>query len=200
MAAPAGIPRPRLNLPCSSMNATVPITIADIPHTICNRTSTGNGRSHSGVFVQVTCLLQRAELTFIEIILKANGKLASAHRAICVLKWNWRKTENTLLTYHWGCFSFLYLRSSSNTHSLQYTTITFFKPLQITNLTHNSFLYICLFQFSTCFEQASAHHQKSQLYQYDLWCMSLYVGDRVVCRLKIPYHTVTSRHGHFPPT
>jgi len=49
-------------------------------------------------------------------------------------------------------------------------------------LTHNSFSYIYLFQFSTCFEQPSAHHQENQLYQYDLWYMSLYVGDRVVCR------------------
>jgi len=50
-------------------------------------------------------------------------------------------------------------------------------------LTHNYFSYICLFQFSTCFEQPSAHHQDSQLYQYDLWYMSLYtVGDRAVCR------------------
>jgi len=48
-------------------------------------------------------------------------------------------------------------------------------------LTHNSFSYICLFQFSTCFEQPSAHHQESQLYQYHLWYVSLYVGDRVVC-------------------
>jgi len=36
-------------------------------------------------------------------------------------------------------------------------------------------LYL-LFQFTTCFEQPSAHHQESQLYQYDLWYMSLYVG------------------------
>jgi hypothetical protein len=27
-------------------------------------------------------------------------------------------------------------------------------------------IYKYLFQFSTCFEQPSAHHQKSQLYQY----------------------------------
>ena len=46
---------------------------------------------------------------------------------------------------------------------------------------YNSFSYICLFQFSTCFERPSAHHQDRQLYQYDLWYMSLYVGDRVVC-------------------
>ena len=46
---------------------------------------------------------------------------------------------------------------------------------------HNSFSYICLLQFSTCFEQTSAHHQESQLYKYDLWYMSLYVDDHVVC-------------------
>ena len=39
------------------------------------------------------------------------------------------------------------------------------------------FSYICLFHLSTCFEQPSAHHQDSQLYQYDLWYMSLYAGD-----------------------
>jgi len=52
-------------------------------------------------------------------------------------------------------------------------------------LTHNFFSYVCLFQFSTCFEQPSARHQESQLYQYDLWYMSLFVGDRVVCRLSL---------------
>jgi len=49
---------------------------------------------------------------------------------------------------------------------------------------YNYFSYICLFQFCTCFEQPSAHHQESHLYQYDLWYMSLYVGDRVVCRFR----------------
>ena len=42
------------------------------------------------------------------------------------------------------------------------------------------FSYICLFQFSTCFEQPCAHHQESE---YDIWYMSLSVGDRMVCRL-----------------
>jgi hypothetical protein len=48
-------------------------------------------------------------------------------------------------------------------------------------LDDNTFSYIRLFEFSTCFEKPSAHHQESQLYQYDLWYVSLYVGDRVVC-------------------
>ena len=34
---------------------------------------------------------------------------------------------------------------------------------------------------STCFEQPCAHQQENQLYQY-IWYMSLYVGDRLVCR------------------
>jgi len=34
-----------------------------------------------------------------------------------------------------------------------------------------------VFQFSTCFEQPRAHHQEYQLYQYNLWYMSLCVGD-----------------------
>jgi len=54
------------------------------------------------------------------------------------------------------------------------------QSLQITNLKHNSFSYICLFQFCTCFERPSADHQESQLYQYDLWYMSLYVGGFVI--------------------
>jgi len=42
------------------------------------------------------------------------------------------------------------------------------------NLTHNSFLCIYLFQFSTCFEQPRAHHQENQLYQYNLWYVTLW--------------------------
>ena len=44
------------------------------------------------------------------------------------------------------------------------------------------FFCVCLFQFSTCFEHSSAHHQEIQLYQYDIWYMSLYVGERLVSR------------------
>jgi len=59
----------------------------------------------------------------------------------------------------------------------------------------NSFSYICLFQFSTCFEQSSAHHQQSQLYQYDPWYMSPYVGDRVVRRFTCIPRTVIYTRG-----
>ena len=48
------------------------------------------------------------------------------------------------------------------------------------------FFFVCLFQFSTCFEQPCAHYQESQLYQYDIWYMSLCVCDRLVCRLGVP--------------
>ena len=44
------------------------------------------------------------------------------------------------------------------------------------------FFPVYLFQFSTCFEQPRAHHQENQLYQYNIWYMSLCVGDRFVCR------------------
>jgi hypothetical protein len=41
---------------------------------------------------------------------------------------------------------------------------------------------MCLFHFSTYFEQPSAHHQGDQLYQYIIWYISLRVGGRLVCR------------------
>jgi len=40
------------------------------------------------------------------------------------------------------------------------------------------FFFMNLFQFSTCFDQPRAHHQENQLYQYNLWYMSLCVGYR----------------------
>ena len=39
------------------------------------------------------------------------------------------------------------------------------------------FFSMCLLHFSTCFEQPRAHHQEKQLYQYNIWYMSLCVGD-----------------------
>jgi hypothetical protein len=54
---------------------------------------------------------------------------------------------------------------------------------------------MCLFQFSTCFEQPRAHHQESQLYQYNIQYMSLYVGDHFVCRSEKKFSTYT-RNGH----
>jgi len=50
---------------------------------------------------------------------------------------------------------------------------------------------LCLFQFSTCFEHPCAHHQENQLYQYDIWYMSHYVGDRLACIPDGHLHRVT---------
>ena len=54
----------------------------------------------------------------------------------------------------------------------------------LVNNQHDAQLFFLtrLFQFSTCFEQQSAHHQENQLYQYNFWYMSHCVGDRLVCR------------------
>jgi hypothetical protein len=32
---------------------------------------------------------------------------------------------------------------------------------------------MCLFQFSKCFEHPRAHHQENQLYQYNIWYVTL---------------------------
>jgi len=46
------------------------------------------------------------------------------------------------------------------------------------------FFFVYVYFNSICFEHSSAHHQKIQVYQYYIWYMSLYVGDRLVCRFK----------------
>jgi hypothetical protein len=48
--------------------------------------------------------------------------------------------------------------------------------IPVNNQLDAQFFLICLFQFSTCFEQPNAHHQENQLYQYNIWCMPLVVG------------------------
>jgi hypothetical protein len=45
-----------------------------------------------------------------------------------------------------------------------------------------------LFQF-TRFEQPRAHHQENQLYQYNIWYMSLCVGDHFVCKSESSFPT-----------
>ena len=45
------------------------------------------------------------------------------------------------------------------------------------------------------FRAISAHHQESQLYQYNLRYMSLYVGNGVVCRSHRHLHRVTYTRG-----
>jgi len=51
------------------------------------------------------------------------------------------------------------------------------------------FFRICLFQFSTCFEQPCAHHQESQLYQYNIWYVSLWPSDTQVWPFRPNLHT-----------
>jgi hypothetical protein len=48
------------------------------------------------------------------------------------------------------------------------------QSLWINKLRHNSFYYICSIEFPTSFEKPSAHHQESQLNQYEVWYMSLW--------------------------
>jgi len=65
------------------------------------------------------------------------------------------------------------------------------KFLVINQLEAQFFFLICLFIFFTCFEQPCAHHQECQLYQYDIWYMSLCTGDCLVCRLALYRVTYT---------
>jgi len=56
---------------------------------------------------------------------------------------------------------------------------------------HNSFFLYVYFNSLYIFEQSCAHHQESQLYQYDIWYMSLYIGDCL-------YQTITYTERHIP--
>jgi hypothetical protein len=51
------------------------------------------------------------------------------------------------------------------------------------------FFSMYLFQFSTCFEKPRAHHQENQLYQHNIWYMSLFVDNRFVCRSEMNFPT-----------
>jgi len=62
-------------------------------------------------------------------------------------------------------------------------------------LTH-FFQYSYLFHFSTYFDQPSAHHQENRLYQYIIWCISLCVGDCLVCRSLRTVIRVPDSHLH----
>ena len=59
------------------------------------------------------------------------------------------------------------------------------------------FFSIYLFQFYACFEQPRAHHQENQMYQYNIWYMSLCVGDRFVCRSEVS-DRIVREVGHLP--
>jgi len=53
---------------------------------------------------------------------------------------------------------------------------------------------MCLFHFSTRFEQPNAHHQENQLYQYIIWYISLCVGGCLVCRSSLT--SIPDGHQH----
>ena len=82
------------------------------------------------------------------------------------------------------------------------------KTLNLKYMVHDQldtqFISMYLFQFYTCFEQPHTHHQENQLYQYNLWYMSLRVGDRFVCRsernfsFQPAHETVIDTEWHIP--
>ena len=61
-----------------------------------------------------------------------------------------------------------------------------FEEILVNDQPDAQFLSICLFYFSTCFEQPRDQHQENQLYQYNIWYMSLCLSDRLVCRSRSP--------------
>jgi hypothetical protein len=61
----------------------------------------------------------------------------------------------------------------------------------VNNQLDSQFFFICLFQFSTCFEQPRAHHRENQLYQYTIWYVSHCVDDRLVYRSGSSFLTCT---------
>jgi hypothetical protein len=48
---------------------------------------------------------------------------------------------------------------------------------------------MCLFQFSTCFEQPRAHHQENQLYRYNIWYVSIWPSSMQVGKFLPDLHT-----------
>jgi len=63
--------------------------------------------------------------------------------------------------------------SSLNTPLFKWGMLTEIRIILFNDQRNAQFFYIYLFQFSTCFEHSSAHHQEIQMYQYDIWYMSL---------------------------
>jgi hypothetical protein len=63
-----------------------------------------------------------------------------------------------------------------------YISLTVHLGIILVNNHLDALFFVCLFHFSTCFVQPSAHHQESQLYLYIIWYIPLCVGGRLVCR------------------
>jgi hypothetical protein len=90
-------------------------------------------------------------------------------------------------------------RNRNNSLAQHTTALEFHVPctqyILVNDQLDAQFFSMYLFQFSTCFEQLRAHHQEKQLYQYLISYMSLFVGDRLVCRSERNLPTCT-RNGH----
>jgi hypothetical protein len=87
---------------------------------------------------------------------------------------NTKPHENSFI-FCWPCILLWFLVNDQ--HDAQFFSMYFFSVL------------------STRFEQTRAHHQENQLYQYNIWYMSLCVGDRFVCRSESSFPT-SKRNGH----
>jgi hypothetical protein len=118
----------------------------------------------------------------------------------CLLIWpryspNFTKREGRLPCSHELVPVLSQLIHSTPSHKLQYYLIFCWPCILLWSLVNDQleaqFFSMYLFQFSTCFEQRRAHHQENQLYQYNIWYMSLCVGDRFVCRSE-------GNFGHLP--
>jgi hypothetical protein len=93
--------------------------------------------------------------------------------------------------------SYLVIRCSQN-RNIHYVLPTVHLVIIFVNNQFDTkfFFLVHLFQFSTCFEQPCAHYQESQLYQYDIWHMSICVGDRPVCTFEWSSIQTCIPHGH----
>jgi len=106
------------------------------------------------------------------------------------------KDRCTVVSYGFGMYMWLSQYRSFNLCPRNHLSFYVLLTVNLIRIFVNNQIdaqFFFLFQFSTCFDQPCAHHQESQLYQYDLWYVPLYVGD---LPSKPPYHTVTYIQWH----
>ena len=101
--------------------------------------------------------------------------MATVHLGICSGPRRRRRTQDVE-----QCLSLVYKWHSVAVFHVLLTV--HFGIILVNNQLDAQFFFIRSFQFSTRFEQPRAHHQENQFYQYDIWYMSLCVGDHLVCR------------------
>ena len=114
----------------------------------------------------------------------------------------WSKTKTYLSGVCWLHFvSRLWIPLSFQDYEFPFMTLFQLSKTTLQILVSNQhdeqfFFLICLFQFPTSFEQPRAHHQENHLYQYNIWYMSLCVGDPLVCRSGINSFLTCILEGH----